>query len=39
VLIPEGDSYERVHREVLSVLPGVLRLVTQLTLRTLVAED
>ena len=39
VLVPEGDSYERVHREILSVLPGVLRLVTQLTLRTLVAED
>ena len=39
VLIPEDDSYERVHREVLSVLPGVMRLVTQLTLRTLVAED
>jgi len=39
VLIPEGDSYERVHREILSALPGVLRLVTQLTLRTLVAED
>ncbi len=39
VLIPEGDSYERVHREILSALPGVMRLVTQLTLRTLVAED
>lgn len=39
VLIPEGDSYERVHREILSALPGIMRLVTQLTLRTLVAED
>ncbi|RYD89537.1 MAG: Lrp/AsnC family transcriptional regulator [Sphingomonadales bacterium] len=39
VLVPEGDSYERVHREILSVLPGVLRLVTQLTLRTLAAEE
>ena len=39
LLVPEGDSYERVHREILSVLPGVLRLVTQLTLRTLGAED
>lgn len=39
VLIPEDDSYERVHREILSVLPGVLRLVTLFTIRTLVAED
>ncbi len=39
VQIPDGDSFERVHREILSVLPGVLKLVTQLTLRTLVAED
>ncbi len=39
VLIPEGDSYERVHREILSALPGVMRLVTQFTLRTLAAEE
>ncbi len=39
VLIPERDSYERVHREILSALPGVLRLVTQLTLRTLASDD
>ncbi|WP_340314965.1 Lrp/AsnC ligand binding domain-containing protein [Rhizorhabdus argentea] len=39
VLIPEDDSYERVHREILSVLPGVLGLVTLFTIRTLVAED
>jgi len=35
VQVAEGDSYERVHRDILSVLPGVQRLVTQMTLRTL----
>jgi DNA-binding Lrp family transcriptional regulator len=35
VQVAEGDSYERVHRDVLSALPGVQRLVTQMTLRTL----
>lgn len=39
LLVPEGDSHERVHREILSALPGVHRLVTQFTLRTLVAGD
>jgi DNA-binding Lrp family transcriptional regulator len=39
VLVREDDSYERIHREVLSVLPGVHRLVTQFTIRTLATED
>ncbi|ATE66566.1 Lrp/AsnC family transcriptional regulator [Rhizorhabdus dicambivorans] len=39
VQVPEGDSYERVHRDVLSALPGVQRLVTQMTLRTLLAGN
>lgn len=39
VLVPAHDSYERVHREILSVLPGVHRLVTQFTIRTLTAGD
>lgn len=34
VQVADGDSYERVHRDVLSALPGVHRLVTQMTLRT-----
>lgn len=39
VLVPSDDSYERVHREILSALPGVHRLVTQFTIRTLAAGD
>lgn len=39
VLIRDDDSYERVHREILSVLPGVHRLVTQFTIRTLASGD
>jgi DNA-binding Lrp family transcriptional regulator len=39
VLVRADDSYERVHREVLSVLPGVHRLVTQFTIRTLIVGD
>jgi DNA-binding Lrp family transcriptional regulator len=39
VLVRADDSYERVHREILSVLPGVHRLVTQFTIRTLAADD
>ncbi|WP_197277285.1 Lrp/AsnC family transcriptional regulator [Sphingomonas profundi] len=35
VLVPESDSYERIHREILAGLPGVHRLVTQFTIRTL----
>lgn len=39
VLVPERDSYERIHREILSALPGVHRLVTQFTIRTLAAAE
>lgn len=39
VLVRQDDSYERVHREVLSALPGVHRLVTQFTIRTLTSGD
>lgn len=39
VLVREDDSYERIHREVLSTLPGVHRLVTQFTIRTLASEE
>ena len=35
VLVPDSDSYERIHREILSALPGVQRLVSQFTIRTL----
>lgn len=35
VLVRDDDSYERIHREILSVLPGVQRLVSQFTIRTL----
>lgn len=38
VLVREGDSYERIHREILSTLPGVQRLVTQFTIRTLTPD-
>jgi DNA-binding Lrp family transcriptional regulator len=39
VLIRSDESYERVHREILSALPGVHRLVTQFTIRTLATTD
>jgi DNA-binding Lrp family transcriptional regulator len=39
VEIPDDDSYERVHRDILSALPGVQRLVTQVTLRTVIAKE
>jgi Lrp/AsnC family leucine-responsive transcriptional regulator len=39
VLVPEQDSYERIHREILSALPGVHRLVTQFTIRTLASAE
>jgi len=34
ISIGDGDSYERVHRETLSRLPGVRRLVSNFTIRT-----
>lgn len=37
--IPETDSFERVHREVLAALPGVHRLITHFSIRTVVAGD
>ncbi len=39
VLVPETDSYERIHREILTGLPGVHRLVTQFTIRTLAGDS
>jgi len=38
VLVKEGDSFERVHRDLLAALPGVQRLVTQVSIRTIVGE-
>jgi DNA-binding Lrp family transcriptional regulator len=35
VLVRDDASYERIHREILSALPGVQRLVSQFTIRTL----
>ncbi len=34
--VPETDSFERVHREVLAALPGVHRLVTHFSLRSVI---
>ena len=39
VLVRADDSYERVHRQILSALPGVQRLVTQFTIRTLATDE
>lgn len=39
VLVSDTDSYERIHREILSALPGVQRLVSQFTIRTLESGD
>jgi Lrp/AsnC family leucine-responsive transcriptional regulator len=39
LLVRADDSYERVHREILSGLPGVQRLVSQFTIRTLTSAD
>ncbi len=39
VLVRDDDSYERIHREILSTLPGVHRLVSQFTIRTLEGGD
>jgi Lrp/AsnC family transcriptional regulator, leucine-responsive regulatory protein len=36
--MPESESFERVHREVLAALPGVQRLVTHFSIRTVVAS-
>ncbi|MFM7027906.1 MAG: Lrp/AsnC family transcriptional regulator [Chakrabartia sp.] len=37
--VPETDSFERVHREVLAALPGVHRLVTHFSLRSVIGAD
>jgi DNA-binding Lrp family transcriptional regulator len=37
--VPETDSFERVHREVLAALPGVHRLVTHFSLRGVIGTD
>ncbi len=39
VLVRVDESYERLHREILSALPGVHRLVTQFTIRTLASQN
>ena len=39
VLVIETDSYERIHRAILADLPGVRRLVSQFTMRTVAAES
>lgn len=39
VLVRDDDSYERIHREILSALPGVQRLISQFTIRTLESGD
>ncbi len=39
VEIPETDSYERVHRDILAAMPGVRRLVTQFSIRTIRDHD
>lgn len=38
VEVTDDDSYERVHRDILSALPGVQRLMTQMTMRTLIKD-
>jgi DNA-binding Lrp family transcriptional regulator len=39
VAVRSGDSFERIHREVLSGLPGVLRLVSHFSIRSIVEPD
>jgi Lrp/AsnC family leucine-responsive transcriptional regulator len=39
LLVKEGDSFERVHRDILAALPGVQRLVTQFSIRTVVGAQ
>ncbi|MFM9852202.1 MAG: Lrp/AsnC family transcriptional regulator [Sphingomonadaceae bacterium] len=39
VEIAETDSYERVHRDILAAMPGVRRLVTQFSIRTIRQQD
>ena len=39
VEISQGDSYERVHRDILAALPGVQRLVTNFSIKAVLARD
>jgi Lrp/AsnC family transcriptional regulator, leucine-responsive regulatory protein len=39
VEIPETDSYERVHRDILAAMPGVRRLITQFSIRAIRHQD
>jgi DNA-binding Lrp family transcriptional regulator len=39
VPVRADDSFERVHRDVLARLPGVQRLVSQFSIRTVVDAD
>ena len=39
VEIVETDSYERVHRDILATMPGVRRLITQFSIRTIRQQD
>ena len=38
VEVREGDRYERIHREVLAGLPGVQRLISHFSIRTVIEE-
>ena len=39
VEVREGDSYERIHRELLAGLPGVQRLVSLFSIRTVIEDQ
>jgi len=39
VEVREGDSYERIHRELLAGLPGVQRLVSLFSIRTVIEDS
>ncbi len=37
--VREGDTYERIHRELLAGLPGVQRLISHFSIRAIVDES
>ncbi len=39
VEVREGDTYERIHRELLASLPGVQRLISHFSIRAVVEES
>ena len=39
VEVREGDTYERIHRELLAGLPGVQRLISHFSIRAIVDES